>query len=163
MPERIQVVNVLSNPGQEWPGAKGYVSADLIRSQMGPSLADCHVFLCGPPHDEGRAGGARIPFCGLSSDPLRTFRPVIPVRRGSMAGRKPGLNLAASGHRGGQGPEDPCGLLSGQSTNFSQPQGPGPPVPSCVATRQADLESRVLSTRRRRALMCRCSNQGSKE
>lgn len=45
----IQVVHVLSEPGEDWEGPTGLVTADMIRRYAGQLLDKAHVFLCGPP------------------------------------------------------------------------------------------------------------------
>lgn len=49
MPEHVKVVHILSSPGPDWAGAKGYVNAEAIAKHGGDFLKVCEVFLCGPP------------------------------------------------------------------------------------------------------------------
>ncbi|KAK3293119.1 uncharacterized protein B0H64DRAFT_206199 [Chaetomium fimeti] len=46
---RVQVVHVLSEPGEEWEGERGLVDADLLKKVLFPPGEGSAVFLCGPP------------------------------------------------------------------------------------------------------------------
>jgi cytochrome-b5 reductase len=50
-PNNFDVVHVLSNPEKNWTGPQGYISADIIKTYVGPaSLAEkIKIFVCGPP------------------------------------------------------------------------------------------------------------------
>jgi predicted ferric reductase len=45
---RLTVVHVLSNPGTDWPGEKGYVDRDKIERHVG-TLDGKTFYVCGPP------------------------------------------------------------------------------------------------------------------
>ncbi|NLX03612.1 MAG: hypothetical protein GXY33_00555 [Phycisphaerae bacterium] len=44
----VQVVHVISDE-PDYPGEKGYITADLLEKYLGPELARCEFFICGPP------------------------------------------------------------------------------------------------------------------
>ncbi len=47
--DNFKVVHVLSKPGEQWQGEKGYVTGELIEKHAGGMLKQAHVYLCGPP------------------------------------------------------------------------------------------------------------------
>jgi len=48
---RLDVTHILSQEPAEssWPGARGFVSADLVKAKVQPPSEDVMVFVCGPP------------------------------------------------------------------------------------------------------------------
>jgi predicted ferric reductase len=49
MPEHMNIVHVLSDPAPDWQGERGYVTEEIIKRHAGDTLAEAHVYLCGPP------------------------------------------------------------------------------------------------------------------
>jgi predicted ferric reductase len=49
MPGNVQVHHVLSHPGDDWEGARGYVTRDAIENFAADFLPGADVYLCGPP------------------------------------------------------------------------------------------------------------------
>ncbi len=49
LPRRVDVLHLLSQPGPDWPGLSGRLSASILREGVGDRLARGVVFLCGPP------------------------------------------------------------------------------------------------------------------
>jgi len=49
MPATVKVVHVLSRPGTNWTGAKGYVTTDLLREHASDILQTADIYVCGPP------------------------------------------------------------------------------------------------------------------
>lgn len=48
-PDNFRVIHVLSRPSEEWKGAKGYISKDLVQKELlGPQPKN-KILLCGPP------------------------------------------------------------------------------------------------------------------
>jgi predicted ferric reductase len=45
----LDVVVVLEAPSPQWTGARGRISADLLRQQLPPQFRRYHYFVCGPP------------------------------------------------------------------------------------------------------------------
>jgi predicted ferric reductase len=46
---RLRVVHVLNQAGADWPGEKGYLSADLLKKYIPQGLDDKTYYICGPP------------------------------------------------------------------------------------------------------------------
>ena len=49
LPRDVKVIHVLSDPGADWSGLRGYVTAETIQEQAGGVLGEADVYLCGPP------------------------------------------------------------------------------------------------------------------
>lgn len=45
----LDIVFVLEEPGEDWPGERGRISADLLRRHLPPQFRRYGYFLCGPP------------------------------------------------------------------------------------------------------------------
>lgn len=50
-PDHVETIHVLSEPGEEWKGPRGYITREILDQHAAELLADpeTHVFLCGPP------------------------------------------------------------------------------------------------------------------
>lgn len=49
-PQRFRAFYLLDNPPADWPGAKGYITKDLLKTVLpGPKEENVKVFVCGPP------------------------------------------------------------------------------------------------------------------
>lgn len=46
---QMQIMHVLSRPGDGWMGAKGHVNADIVKKALFPPAEDSVALLCGPP------------------------------------------------------------------------------------------------------------------
>jgi predicted ferric reductase len=46
---RLQVVHILSQPGADWSGEKGYLCADFLRKYIKDGFAEKIYYICGPP------------------------------------------------------------------------------------------------------------------
>jgi predicted ferric reductase len=49
LPGNVKTVHVLSEPGAEWAGPAGRVTAEMIREHAGDLLGEAEIYLCGPP------------------------------------------------------------------------------------------------------------------
>jgi ferredoxin-NADP reductase len=45
----LDVVDVFEAPPPDWSGARGFVSADLLKRQLPRQFRRYHFFVCGPP------------------------------------------------------------------------------------------------------------------
>jgi NAD(P)H-flavin reductase len=52
---------VLAKPSPSWKGAKGFVSADIIRDTMPAPGPDSRVLVCGPPGFMNAVSGGKTP------------------------------------------------------------------------------------------------------
>lgn len=49
-PQRFRAFYLLDQPPENWPGAKGFISKDLLKTVLpGPKEDNVKVFVCGPP------------------------------------------------------------------------------------------------------------------
>jgi predicted ferric reductase len=48
-PSNFRVVYVLSRPAQSWQGARGHISAEILKNAAGDLLNYADIYLCGPP------------------------------------------------------------------------------------------------------------------
>ncbi len=49
MPDNVRVMHVLSDPADDWSGARGLIDRDRIESFAGDFLGDANIYFCGPP------------------------------------------------------------------------------------------------------------------
>ncbi len=47
--QRIKIVYVLEEAGEEWTGERGYVTGEMIQKHAGEDLSEADFFVCGPP------------------------------------------------------------------------------------------------------------------
>lgn len=59
-PQRFRAFYVLNNPPEGWPGAKGMITKDLLKTVLpGPKQENVKVFVCGPPPMYKAISGAK--------------------------------------------------------------------------------------------------------
>ncbi|PFH48399.1 hypothetical protein AMATHDRAFT_65573 [Amanita thiersii Skay4041] len=60
-PNNLDIVYLVDNPGPNWTGPSGYISADVIKKHVAPpSLGDkVKVFVCGPPGQVAAMAGKK--------------------------------------------------------------------------------------------------------
>jgi 3-phenylpropionate/trans-cinnamate dioxygenase ferredoxin reductase subunit len=68
LPENMKVVHVLSDPGDDWDGYRGFVRQDIIEREAGDVLDEADAYVCGPP-----------PMMDMVTDGLRSLN--VPDRR----------------------------------------------------------------------------------
>jgi ferredoxin-NADP reductase len=49
MPSNVQIHHLLSRPGDDWEGARGYVTREAIEKFAADFLPEADIYLCGPP------------------------------------------------------------------------------------------------------------------
>jgi predicted ferric reductase len=69
----LKVVYVLANPGPEWTGERGYVTAEVVQRHLPKQFQRMQYFVCGPPPMMD-AVEKILPEIGISADLIHTER-----------------------------------------------------------------------------------------